>query len=222
MSAGVIAAVTCVALTKVVTRELPLRLTVAPDKKPVPLTVRVKPVPPTSVLAGERDVIAGGGLFTTKGEFADVPPPGAGFVTVTLNVPAVVMLGAVIAAVIFVALTKVVAAGAPLKLTTEADTKPVPFTVKVKAAPPLVALVGDNVVIVGTGLFTANSELAEVPPPGAGFATVTLKFPAVTISAAVINAVTCVALTKVVVAGVLLKFTTEVDTKPVLGSLVWA
>jgi hypothetical protein len=213
MSGAVIAAVTCVALTKVVTRELPLNVTAAPDRKPVPLTVSVKPAPPTVTPAGESEVIVGTGLFTAKGEFADVPPPGAGLVTVTLNVPAVAMSAPVIDAVTFVALTKVVVFAVPLKFTTEEATKLVPFTVRVKAAPPADALVGDSEVIVGTGLLTANGELADVPPPGAGFVTVTLNDPAVAISAPVIAAVICEALTKVVAAAVPLKFTTDDELK---------
>jgi hypothetical protein len=82
-----------------VVRELPLKVTVAPDRNPVPLTVSVKAAPPAVAPAGESDVMVGTGLFTANGEFPDVPPPGAGFVTVTLKVPAAAMSGAVIAAV---------------------------------------------------------------------------------------------------------------------------
>jgi hypothetical protein len=213
MSATVIAAVICVALTNVVTRELPLNVTAAPDRKPVPLTVSVKAAPPTVALVGESEVIVGTGLFTAKGEFADVPPPGAGLVTVTFKVPADAISAAAIDAVNCVALTNVVVLGLPLKFTTEVETKFVPFTVSVKVAPPFTALAGESDVMVGTGLFTANGELAERPPPGAGFVTVTLNVPAAAMSAAVIDAVTFVALTKVVVLAVPLKFTTEEATK---------
>lgn len=77
-----------------------------------------------------------------------------------------------------VALTKVVARALAPKLTNEVETKPVPFTVRVKAAPPALALVGEMVVIVGAGLFTVKLTGLEVPPPGAGLVTVTLKLPA--------------------------------------------
>ena len=76
----------------------------------------------------------------------------AGFVTVTVAVPAVAISAAVIAAVNCVALTNVVVLAAPLNFTTDVDTKPVPFTVSVKAAPPAVALVGESEVTVGAGL----------------------------------------------------------------------
>jgi len=50
----------------------------------------------------------------------------------------------------------VVALAAPLSFTTEVDTKPVPFTVSVKAAPPAVALVGEIEAAVGAGLLIVN------------------------------------------------------------------
>ena len=62
-------------------------------------------------------------------------------VTVTVAAPAVETSLAGIAAVICVALTNVVVSAfealePTAKLTTELDTKPVPFTVSVNAAPP--------------------------------------------------------------------------------------
>jgi hypothetical protein len=90
--------------------------------------------------------------FTVKLTLLEVPPPGAGFVTVTAFVPAVAMSDARMAAVSWVALTKVVVFAAPAKLTVEELTKPVPFTVRVNACPPAVALGGISVVIVGIGL----------------------------------------------------------------------
>ena len=78
----------------------------------------------------------------------DVPPPGAGFVTVTFALPATATSLAGIAAEIFVALTKVVGSALPLRFTTDFASKPVPFTVRVKPAPPAVALAGESEVIV--------------------------------------------------------------------------
>ena len=82
----------------------------------------------------------------------EVPPPGAGLVTVTAGMPIEAMLAAGIAAVNCVELTKVVAGADPPKLTIEAATKFVPLIVSVKAAPPATVLVGKIVVIVGVGL----------------------------------------------------------------------
>jgi hypothetical protein len=133
-----------------------LKFTTEPDTKFVPLTVIGKPGPPAVVPFGFSEEIVGAGLFTVNVEFPEVLPPGAGFVTVTLNVPANAMSGAVIDAVTWVAFTNVVVRAVPLKFTTAPETKFVPLTVSVNPAPPAVALVGEMVVIVGAGLFTMN------------------------------------------------------------------
>jgi hypothetical protein len=151
MSEAKIAAVTCVLLTKVVALGAPLRFTVAPFTKPMPLTVSVNAAEPATALEGESELIVGTALSITK-EIAFDVPPGAGFVTVTLTVPAVAISAAVIAAVNCVALANVVVLAAPFNFTTDVDTKPVPLTVRVKAAPPAVALAGEREVSVGAGL----------------------------------------------------------------------
>src|SRR6516225_8531349 len=79
----------------------------------------------------------------------DVPPAGAGLVTVTGTVPAEAMAAAGMAAVNCVEVTTVVAGVVPPKLTTEAATKFVPLTISVKPALPAVALIGEIVAIVG-------------------------------------------------------------------------
>src|SRR5712692_8308464 len=94
--------------------------------------------------------------LTVKVCALDVPPPGAGFVTVILNVPAVARSVAGIAAVSCVALTKVVVRPDPLKFTVELETKFVPFTVSVKAASVTDLLVGEMLAVVGVALFTVN------------------------------------------------------------------
>jgi len=145
-----------------------------------------------------------------------VPPPGAGVNTVTVAVPAVTMSADVIAAVSCVDDTYVVVRLAPFHCTTEPLTKLLPLTVSVKAAPPAVAEEGLRLVVTGTGLVAAlivKVWLLEVPPPGAGVNTVTVAVPAVTMSAAVIAAVSCVADTYVVVRLVPFHRTTEPLTK---------
>ncbi len=80
--------------------------------------------------------------------------------------------------------------------------KLVPFIVSVNAEPPAVAELGLRLVIVGTGLFAGLIVKVcglDVPPPGAGFTTVTLAVPAVAMSAAAMAAVSWVVLTNVVV-----------------------
>ena len=81
-----------------------------------------------------------------------MPPPGVGLKTVTLAVPAVTMSAAAIEAVSWLALTYVVVREEAFHLTTELEMKLVPFTVRVKAAPPAVADEGLRLVVVGRGL----------------------------------------------------------------------
>ena len=76
MSLAKIAAVTCVALTKVVVRALPFQCTEAPETKFVPVTVRVNASPPAAAVDGEREVAVGTGLPIVKVRAFDVPPPG--------------------------------------------------------------------------------------------------------------------------------------------------
>src|SRR2546426_12088680 len=113
------------------------------------------------------DVITSFGL-TVNCCALEVPPPGAGFVTVILNVPAVARSVAGIAAVSCVALTKVVVRAEPLKFTVELETKFVPFTVSVKAASAADLLIGEMLVVVGAGLLTVRACALDVPDPESG------------------------------------------------------
>src|SRR5438552_3053211 len=104
-------------------------------------------------------VIIGGGLFTkptVKVCAFDVPPPGAGLNTVTLNDPALVRLEAGIVAVSWVALTKVVVLFDPCHLTTDEEINPVPVTVKVSCGLPGVFEAGEMLEMAGTGLLTVR------------------------------------------------------------------
>jgi len=215
-----IAAVTFVALTNVVVRALPLKLTTAPLTKLDPLTVSVNAPDPAVALAGCSVVIAGTGLFAAalmaNVSAFDVPPPGTGFVTVTAGVPVLATSVARIDAVTFVALTKVVVRALPLNLTTAPLTKLDPLTVSVNAPDPAVALAGWSVVIAGVGLFAAlmvNVSAPEVPPPGVGVKTVTEAVPTAAMSLVGTAAVNCVALPGVVTNATPFHFTTELVTK---------
>src|SRR5450755_4323859 len=191
---------------------MPLKFTMEPLTKFVPFTVNVNAPEPASVFVGDTVVMVGTGLFATviaKLTAFEVPPTGAGFATVTGGVPTAVTSPARTCAVNFVALTNVVVLALSLKFTTDVVTKFVPFTVNVKAPEPAVALFGCNVVIVGTGLFTVKMAEFDVPPPGAGLVTVTPGVPAVLMSLARMEAVNCVALTKVVARALPLKLTTD-------------
>jgi hypothetical protein len=108
----------------------------------------------------------------TKIALPDVPPPGAGLTTVTATVPAFATSLAEMDAVNCVLLTNLVVRVEPFHCTAETETKFEPFTVKVKAAPPAVALDGDIELIEGTGLFElppdvmVNVSALEVTPDG--------------------------------------------------------
>jgi len=152
-AAGIVATIWVLVADEGMIAGLVPKFTVTPATKPVPVRVNVKAAPPTVAEVGTREVSVGPeAALIVNDRLPDVPPPGAGFVTVTVAVPAVAISAAVIAAVNCVALTNVVVLAAPLNFTTDVDSKPVPFTVRVKAAPPAVALVGEREVAVGAGL----------------------------------------------------------------------
>jgi hypothetical protein len=192
-----IAAVSWVELTKVVVREEPLTWTTDPATKPEPLTVSVKAPLPAVTLAGDTLVSDGAGLFTVNVKVALVPPPGVGVKTVIDNVPAEAMSDAGIVAASCVLLTKVVVRFAPLTRTTEAETKLLPVTVNVNAGLPAVALVGDMLANDGCGLLTASDSVPVVEL--SGLITPMARLPVEAMSLAGIAAVSCVALTNVVV-----------------------
>src|ERR1700689_1108725 len=75
------------------------------------------------------------GLVIEKKRVLEIPPPGPGFTTVTPAVPAAATSAAVMVAVSFSLLWKVVVRWLPFQLTPAPETKPVPSTVRVN--PPL-------------------------------------------------------------------------------------
>jgi hypothetical protein len=198
MSAALIEALSCVALTKVVLRLLPFHCTVALGTKFEPFTVRVKLEVPAVALAGNAEVMTGLGLLIEKPRGPEVPPPGAGLATVTFAVPAVAMSLDEIVAVIWLALTKLVVRLLPFHCTVDPCTKPEPLTVRVNPGPPAIELDGATEVPIGPGLLMENTRGAEVPPPGAGVNTVIWTVPAVAMSLDEIAAVIWVALAKLV------------------------
>src|SRR6266567_1472271 len=214
-------ACSCASLTYVVDRFTPFQFTTEPLTNPLPLTVRVNAAVPAVAEAGDSEVIDGVGLpeaLMVKPALPEVPPAGVGLNTDIWIVPAVAISAAPIDAWSCVALTYVVVRLNPLHFTTEPLTNPIPFTVRVKAPLPAVAEAGDSEVIDGVGLPEAlmvKSALPEVPPPGVGLNTDIWIVPAVAISAAPIDAWSCVALTYVVVRLNPLHFTTEPLTNPV-------
>jgi hypothetical protein len=165
MSAAVIAAVSWVEDTNVVARLAPFHCTVEFETKLDPLTVRVKDGPPWRADAGDNEEIAGAGLLTANDAAADIPPPGVGLTTVILAFPAAEIFVAVTAAVSCVADTNVVARLEPFHCTFELEMKLVPFAVKVRAAPPVIADDGESELIDGTGLDGGAELDPDEPPP---------------------------------------------------------
>jgi hypothetical protein len=135
--------------------------------KPVPPTVSVKVAPAAMALEGDKEVRVGTGLLKVNVTALDSPPAGAGLETVTSAVPAVTMSLAGIAACNWVLLTKIVGRSLLFQRTTDAETKPLPVTVRLKPAEPAVMLEGDKEVSAGFGFPTVKFAFA-VPPPGGG------------------------------------------------------
>jgi hypothetical protein len=201
------AAVSCVELTYVVVSAVPFQFTTELETKFVPVTVSVKAAPAAVAELGESIVTVGIPTLTVKDAADEVPPAS---VTVTLIVPPPAMSLAGTAAVSCVELTYVVVSAVPFQFTTELETKFVPVTVSVKAAPPAVAVEGESVVTVGVPTLTVKDAADEVPPESV---TVMLAVPALAMSLAGTAAVSCVGLTYVVVSAVPFQFTVAPETK---------
>jgi hypothetical protein len=119
------------------------------------------------------------------GSAPDVPPPGAGVVTVKFALPGSVTLEAGIATVSIVELTNVDAMFASFIATVEFGMNPVPFSVTVVAILIGPAL-GEIEANVGGGGFTiVTIAAADVPPPGAAFTAVSERLPKLAISVVV-------------------------------------
>ena len=100
----------------------------------------------------------------------------------------------------------------PSNWTVEVPTKLLPVIESVKAALPVRTWLGEIVVMSETGLTIVSGNAPELPPPGAGFVMVTEAACGEAIAAAGMIAVSCVALTNVVVSGAPSRFTTDVVT----------
>src|SRR5579883_330800 len=117
------AAVTCVALAKVVLSAVEFIITTAPATKPVPLTVRFTAGLPATTEAGEMLVITGPGSVIAKFSAFEVRLPAA---TVTEAVPGCAIRFAGTDAVSCVVLTNVVASEDPFHTTVAPDVYPAP------------------------------------------------------------------------------------------------
>lgn len=134
---------------------------------------------PGGTVRGEIEVIAAAGLFTLKVAAGDAPPPGGGFCVVITLTELLVRAAAGTAAFTSVALTNTVVRGVVLKTITVQDRNPVPVMSNRVAPDPAMTLEGVLLAMAGAGLLTEKSRAADVPPPGAGFVTVSLAVPGV-------------------------------------------
>src|SRR5260370_4777626 len=189
-------AVTCVALTNVVVSAVAFHCTLVPLMQFVPLTVRVNPAPPAGTEFGLRLLIVGGGGLMAKTAGADVPPL---VVTVIFAAPGLAIRLAGTLAVTCVALTNVVVSAVAFHCTLVPLMQFVPLTVRVNPAPPAGTEFGLRLLIVGGGGLMAKTAGADVPPL---VVTVIFAAPGLAIRLAGTLAVTCVALTNVVVSAV--------------------
>jgi hypothetical protein len=213
VSAAVIAAVSCVALTRVVSRGEPFQLTTSPFAKPVPFTVSVIPaalqygVLFEPVVDAESDVMVGKTIGNETE--LDVLALDTGVATATWAVPTAAMSAAgtgalSCAALVCVAPKNVLASGvvvpAPfVHCTTEHGSKFVPVTINVAPAAPAVAVEGEIEAIVGAGGDEAATEKGDAFERTPLLDTSMLTFPGDAINEAGTTAVSCVELTKVVV-----------------------
>jgi len=185
MSVLRIDAVSCVGLANVVVRFAPFQRTTAPLPKFVPFAVKVNPGPAAVPVFGVSDVRVGAAPVTVNVTALDVVP--SEFTTVTCGVPVAATSALRIDAVSCVALAKVVVRFAPFQRTTAPLRKFIPFTVRVKAGPPAVAVFGDSDVRVGAAPVTVNVSALDVVP--SEFTTVTCGVPVAATSALRIDAV---------------------------------
>ena len=202
--------------TRVVERPVPFHCTTELELKPVPFMVSVNGALAVRTVAGLMLVVAGTGLLNVRVWALEMPPTGTGVDTVIWALPADAMSVAGIAAVNFVAETKVVVRPDPPHCTTESATKPLPVTVSVNAAAPGVRDVGLMLVITGAGAsLTVKVRATEAPPPGVGLKTVTGTVPADAMSVVCTVAFNWVEETRVVERPVPFHCTTELELKPV-------
>ena len=181
------AAVNCVALTNVVVRLPPFHCTIALFSKLLPFTVNVNAAPPAIAEFGTSVDSTATGVVTLKKNVFDVPPPGAGFTTMTGT------LG-------FARLN--IRSGNRRRQRRRAHKRrrlrrAIPIHHRIaneicsghrqckREQTPALTLFGESAVIVGTGFVVpeiVNVTEFDVPPPGVGFVTVTAALPAVSTS----------------------------------------
>jgi len=187
--------------------------TLEQGRKLLPVTLRGNATVPAVAPAGEMDIITAAGSDEAEIVKEAEAEVSAELDTVIDAVPAEAISEAGIVAVSCVELTNVVVRAEPFQSTTEPVTKFVPFTVRTNPVGLHACVVFDIVVEddkeVMVGGMIVNWIPPEVPPPGPIVSTSTWVVPMARKSAAGTVALSCVALTNVVVSGdvTLLAFT---------------
>jgi len=200
ISAAVIPAWSCVALTYEVTRALPFHCTIEQGRKFPPVTLNANATVPAVALNGEMDAIVGAGsdeAEIVKEAEAELTPE---LDTVIDAVPAEAISEAGMLAVSCVELTNVVTRAELFQPTTEPFTKFVPFTVRVNPeglhdGVELDDVVGEDKDVMVGGIIVNAMEVGDVPPPGPSVSTTTCAVPKARNSAAGTVALSWVALT---------------------------
>ena len=154
---------TWVPLTNVVVSAVPFNDTTPPETKPVPFTVNVNAEPAAVTFAGEMLVMTGAGAVIAKVTALEAVPDG--LVNVIFADPGCAVSVAGTAAVTSVPLTNVVVSGVLFNATTAPETKPVPLTVRVNAAPPATTDAGEILVITGPDAAMVNVSAFETRLP---------------------------------------------------------
>lgn len=153
------------------------------ETKFVPVAVRVIAGLPVEAEFGLIDVSVGAGFvddWIVKVAPPDVPPPGAGLMTMTVAVPVLARAAAGTCAVSVVAFVYDVLSTVPFHRMVEDEMKFVPVAVRVMAELPSTAAFGLIELSVGAGFavdWIVKVTPPDVPPPGAGFDTVTVAVP---------------------------------------------
>jgi len=205
VSDGVITALICVELIKVVGRGEPFQLTTRPLAKPVPFTVKVKPVGLQNGVVDGASAVTVESAIGKEREF-DVFALDAGVATATCAVPTDARSDAGTIAVSCAALIEVGALDVVanwvvtpfVHCTAEHGSRFVPVMISVAPALPAVALAGKVEAITGAAGVDAETEKGEVLEITPELDTCTLTVAAETISEKGTTAVSCVELTNVV------------------------
>src|SRR5206468_2425183 len=137
-------------------RAEPFQRTTEVLTNPPPFTVKVNAGSPAVALDGDSDSALGTGFAIVNVRSPDERQSVAAVNTDTCAVPAAATSDAGIDACSCVPLTNVVVRGAPFQRTTDELANPLPFTVKVNAGWPAVALDGDSDSASGTGFAIVN------------------------------------------------------------------